>query len=280
MDSICCVCKLKYQGSHQCSSCKMPCHAICGDAADEEGYGAQVVCFICKNKESGIAANDQNVGEKDEDEPQLHDDDDGILVDRKRYRHNDATKKLDAIEWAWKNSIKSAAKKFRVNRKSIQLWMKQEDKLKQQMNSGGGKRKRLDGGGRAVQHLNIDTTLADWIKEMRLNKKPVTRSIIKNKAAALFVDTDIKELSKEMIIKSFEVCGLATTSDGYGDDRINCFKPDGSIGARGIELLREFRGKKTMKDGRNDVEEAGLSEDENDVELGGVGDDDELFFQI
>uniref|UniRef100_A0A914GYW1 Uncharacterized protein n=1 Tax=Globodera rostochiensis TaxID=31243 RepID=A0A914GYW1_GLORO len=66
-----------------------------------------------------------------------------------------------------------------------------------------------------------------------------------------------------------KVCGLATTSDGYGDDRINCFKPDGSIGARGIELLREFRGKETMKDGRNDEEEAGLSEDENNLELGG-----------
>uniref|UniRef100_A0A914H0G4 HAT C-terminal dimerisation domain-containing protein n=1 Tax=Globodera rostochiensis TaxID=31243 RepID=A0A914H0G4_GLORO len=95
-----------------------------------------------------------------------------------------------------------------------------------------------------------------------------------------WVDRSWQELSKEMIIKSFEVCGLATTSDGYGDDRINCFKPDGSIGTRGIDLLREFRGKETMKDGRNDVEEAGLSEDENNVELSGVGEDDELFFQI
>uniref|UniRef100_A0A914ID24 DDE-1 domain-containing protein n=1 Tax=Globodera rostochiensis TaxID=31243 RepID=A0A914ID24_GLORO len=69
-----------------------------------------------------------------------------------------------------------------------------------------------------------------------------------------WVDRSWQELSKEMIIKSFEVCGLATTSDGYGDDRINCFKPDGSIGTRGIDLLREFRGKETMKDGRNDVE--------------------------
>uniref|UniRef100_A0A183BK65 HTH CENPB-type domain-containing protein n=1 Tax=Globodera pallida TaxID=36090 RepID=A0A183BK65_GLOPA len=468
-------------------------------------------------------------GEKDEDEPQLHDDDDGILVDRKRHRNNEATKKLDAIEWARRNSINSAAKKFRVDRKSIREWMEQEGKLNQQMNAGGGKRKRLDGGGRAVQHLNIDTTLADWIKEMRQNKKPVTRSIIKNKATALFVDTDIKvsngwlekllkrhnfvlrrrttagqkppsnyaeavakfiiyveqrrqnvnfsgiyamdetavwfdcpdnrcietkgakevmvvttghekmritvcltarsdgrklmpyvlvnrkrpvpkivqqyrgkltinfagstwmndgttedylhkiiglklfsgkrllvwdafashksagttkvlkelgveaayipggctkfvqapdvcwnkpfkerirhyyslwitngdrqeytaagnpkapaleivldwvdrswqELSKELIIKSFEVCGLTTTIDGSGDDRIACFKPNGSIGARGIELLREFRGKETMKDGRNDEEEAGLSEDENNVDLGGVGEDDELFF--
>uniref|UniRef100_A0A183CS72 HTH CENPB-type domain-containing protein n=1 Tax=Globodera pallida TaxID=36090 RepID=A0A183CS72_GLOPA len=214
----------------------------------------QFVVILAKKKDtapnnSSVATGDD---EKDENEPQRHDDDDGILVDRKRHRHNDATKKLDAIE-----------------------------------NSCGGKRKRLDGGGRPILHPDIDTTLADWIKEMRQNKKPVSRSIIKNKATALFVDTDIKEftaagnpkapalevvldwvdrswqeLSKEMIIKSFEVCGLTTTIDGSGDHRINCFKPDGSIGARGVDLLREFRGKETMKDGRNDDEEAGLSEDE------------------
>uniref|UniRef100_A0A914HFV8 HTH CENPB-type domain-containing protein n=1 Tax=Globodera rostochiensis TaxID=31243 RepID=A0A914HFV8_GLORO len=196
MDSICCVCKLNYQGSHHCSSCKMPCHAICGDAGDEEGYGAQVVCFNCKNKGPEIDTNTQSEatgdGENKENEPQLHDDDDGIPVDRKRNRNNDAAKKLEAIEWARRNSIKSAAKKFRVDRKLVRRWMEQEDKLKQQMNTCGGKRKRLDGAGRPVQHQDIDTTLADWIKEMRLNKKPVTRSIIKNKAAALFVDTDIK----------------------------------------------------------------------------------------
>lgn len=102
-----------------------------------------------------------------------------------------------------------------------------------------------------------------------------------------------QELPKEMIIKSFEgldilpfsikfyelVCGLTTPVDGTGDDRIACFSPEGSIGVRGIELLREFRSKEMLKDGRNDEEEAGLSEDENEVELDGVGDDDELFFE-
>lgn len=41
-------------------------------------------------------------------------------------------------------------------------------------------------------HPDIDTKLAEWIREMRENKKPVSRSIIKNKAVALFIDTDIK----------------------------------------------------------------------------------------
>jgi hypothetical protein len=89
--------------------------------------------------------------------------------------------------------VHSAAKKFRVDRKCIRDWIKQENKLKQQVNSfGGGKRKRLQGGGRHVQHPEFDSTLASWIKEMRENKKPVTRSIIKNKAIEVFADTDMK----------------------------------------------------------------------------------------
>jgi hypothetical protein len=113
--------------------------------------------------------------------------------ERKRRRNNDANTKLEAIEWARKNSVHSAAKKFRVDRKRIREWTKQENKLKQQVNSfGGGKRKRLQGGGRHVQHPEFDSTLASWIKEMRENKKPVTRSIIKNKATEVFVDTDLK----------------------------------------------------------------------------------------
>uniref|UniRef100_A0A183BQD0 C2H2-type domain-containing protein n=1 Tax=Globodera pallida TaxID=36090 RepID=A0A183BQD0_GLOPA len=142
--------------SHHCSICKMP---ICGDSV-EQGFDAHVVCFNCKNKGPEITANNQSVaagdGEEDEDEPQLHDVDDDILTDRKRHRNNDATKKLEAIRWARRNSIKSAAKKFGVDRKSIQVWIKQEDKLKQQMNSGEGTRKRLNGGGRPVQHLDTD----------------------------------------------------------------------------------------------------------------------------
>uniref|UniRef100_A0A914HDT8 C2H2-type domain-containing protein n=1 Tax=Globodera rostochiensis TaxID=31243 RepID=A0A914HDT8_GLORO len=152
---------------HHCSLCKMP---ICGDAGEQEGF----VCFNCKNKGPEIAANKQSVaagdGEEDEDAPQLHDVDDAILVDRKRHRNNDATKKLEAIKWARRNSIKSAAKIFGVDRKSIQVWIKQEDKLKQQMNSGAGTRKRLDGGGRQVQHLDTDTS-SHLVKFSRASSK-------------------------------------------------------------------------------------------------------------
>ena len=67
--------------------------------------------------------------------------------------------------------------------------------------------------------------------------------------------------------------------DGTGDDQIACFKEKGSIGARGVGLLREYRAKNMTKDGRNDMEEAGLSEDENEVQLDCIGDDDELLIE-
>lgn len=75
------------------------------------------------------------------------------------------------------------------------------------------------------------------------------------------------------------MCGLTTSTDGTEDDRIMCFKSDGPIGIRGMELLREFRTKEMMKDGRNDVE-ADLFEDENEVELNEIGEDDELFCHV
>uniref|UniRef100_A0A914H5L2 SCAN domain-containing protein n=1 Tax=Globodera rostochiensis TaxID=31243 RepID=A0A914H5L2_GLORO len=226
MESICCVCKFNYQGSHCCSSCKMPCHAICGDAGDEEGYGAQVVCFNCKKS---VATGDD---EKDDNEPQFLKE----LGVEAAYIPGGCTKFIQAPYVCWNKPFKERIRHY------YSLWI-----------TNGDRQEYTAAGNPKAPALEV---VLDW------------------------VDRSWQELSKEMIIKSFEVCGLATTSDGYGDDRINCFKPDGSIGTRGIDLLREFRGKETMKDGRNDVEEAGLSEDENNVELSGVGEDDELFFQI
>jgi hypothetical protein len=89
--------------------------------------------------------------------------------------------------------VNSAASKFRVDRKCIREWMKQEDKLKQQVNTaGGGKRTRLQGGGRHVHQPEIDSALATWINEMRENKRPVSRNIIRIKAIEMFAETGIK----------------------------------------------------------------------------------------
>ena len=46
-----------------------------------------------------------------------------------------------------------------------------------------------------------------------------------------------QEFSKELIIKSFEVCALTTPLDGSGDKNIACFKSDGLIGQTGLDIL-------------------------------------------
>ena len=66
-----------------------------------------------------------------EEETQLHNDETPQLAGRKR-RNYDSSKKLEAVKYAKENSIHSAAKKFRVDRRCIQVWMKQEDELERQ----------------------------------------------------------------------------------------------------------------------------------------------------
>ena len=56
----------------------------------------------------------------------------------------------------------------------------------------GSKRMKLDGGGRKVKYLELDLELAEWIREKRENKQPVSRRIIRNKAVEIFRGTDLK----------------------------------------------------------------------------------------
>ncbi|KPD20254.1 helix-turn-helix domain-containing protein [Idiomarina zobellii] len=71
--------------------------------------------------------------DQEEEELQL-DEDEGISINRKRKRANDAVTKLEAVQWAQsKNSIKSAAKKFGVDRKLIRNWMKSEGEIRLQV---------------------------------------------------------------------------------------------------------------------------------------------------
>ena len=72
-------------------------------------------------------------------------------------------------------------------------------------------------------------------------------------------------------------CALTTPTDGSGDDRITCFKPEGSIGVKGLKILREIRSQLKAQDGRNDFEEGGISE-EVEIDFGSTNDDDILVF--
>uniref|UniRef100_A0A915M5A3 Brinker DNA-binding domain-containing protein n=1 Tax=Meloidogyne javanica TaxID=6303 RepID=A0A915M5A3_MELJA len=84
-----------------------------------------------------------------------------ISEGKKRHRIHNLTKKLEAVNWARKNFVHSASRKFNVDRKIIRNWMKDEKKLEQQKSLPGGQnRKRLDGGGRKISHPDLDKELA------------------------------------------------------------------------------------------------------------------------
>uniref|UniRef100_A0A915MZS3 HTH CENPB-type domain-containing protein n=1 Tax=Meloidogyne javanica TaxID=6303 RepID=A0A915MZS3_MELJA len=137
---------------------------------------------------------------------------------RKRYKNNNATTKLQAIEWSRLHSITSAAKKFKVARKSIRDWLQNEKKLNQQINTTvkGQNRKRLDGGGRKVLHMDLEKELADWVKEMRERKLLVSRRIIRNKALEIFKNTDLKFMRRN----NFVLRCLTTTCQHPPEDYI------------------------------------------------------------
>jgi CENP-B N-terminal DNA-binding domain len=70
----------------------------------------------------------------DEEEIQLDDGSPGPGPSKRtKYNSHTTEMKLEAIEWARKVSVKSAAKRFGVGRGSITQWAKQEKDIKQQM---------------------------------------------------------------------------------------------------------------------------------------------------
>ena len=72
---------------------------------------------------------------------------------------------------------------------------------------------------------------------------------------------------------SLLACALTTATDGSEDDKITCFKPEGSIGVYGLKILREIRALQIAQDGQNDFEEAGIEESE-DIDFEHVNEDD------
>lgn len=66
---------------------------------------------------------------------------------------------------------------------------------------------------------------------------------------------------------------LTTALDGSEDDKIYCFQPTGPIGAKGIEILREYRAKAIACDGHNDNEDPGIFDDKEPADLDEADDD-------
>ena len=84
------------------------------------------------------------------------------------------------IKYALENSIHSAAKKFRVDRKRVSEWVQKEEKV----TSMKGKRFRLDGGGRKLRDVELE--VLSWMQQRRLNMLRVFRKLIMFKAKSFY----------------------------------------------------------------------------------------------
>ncbi len=101
---------------------------------------------------------------------------------REKHRSYDVRFKLKAVEVAKKKSIAAAAREFRVDRKRIREWVKQESQLSEFKKEGKSKSKRLKGG---ANDEDMEEVLCDWVVDLRRRNLRVSRTIIIRQAKAL-----------------------------------------------------------------------------------------------
>uniref|UniRef100_A0A183CTC0 BrkDBD domain-containing protein n=1 Tax=Globodera pallida TaxID=36090 RepID=A0A183CTC0_GLOPA len=171
------------------------CHAVAPCSltnAGEEGNGGKE--FICCDCWLNIHIDTLNGGNIDNSNPTIsqqidaretsqtpgnnddpNDEPTPSLSSRKRRQQLTIKDKLDILDFAKNSSIHASSKHFNVDRQNIREWMKQEQNLRESLDSAA-KRKRLIGGGRKLSNANFDKSLADWVKELREKNLRVTRN--------------------------------------------------------------------------------------------------------
>ena len=85
-------------------------------------------------------------------------------------RSFDTAFKLKVVKAAEDHSKHYAAKLFNVNRRRVQEWCVQKEKLQSLTQSGrpiDAKRRRLQGGGRKCINEDIDNAVLHWLQERR-----------------------------------------------------------------------------------------------------------------
>lgn len=50
-EEFCKICKNIVGKAHKCKKCKGFVHLICGNTIGEEGYGQEVICFVCSKSD-------------------------------------------------------------------------------------------------------------------------------------------------------------------------------------------------------------------------------------
>lgn len=89
--------------------------------------------------------------------------------------------KLQVVSFAESTSKNQASRRFDIDRKQVQRWCKQKERL-EKLPEG---RKRLHGGGRKVKNSALDQAIVDWVQCQLENNVLLTKSHIRVKAEQL-----------------------------------------------------------------------------------------------
>ncbi|KAI1692659.1 putative tigger transposable element-derived protein 1-like [Ditylenchus destructor] len=101
-------------------------------------------------------------------------------------------KKLEILDHAKKSGIRAAARFFKVERKSIRNWMKNEPSYRREsLKVHGGEKKNLPGQGRHLINSGFDGELASWIRQERAMKGCCTQSVMLARAKVLAQRYDV-----------------------------------------------------------------------------------------
>jgi hypothetical protein len=105
-------------------------------------------------------------------------------------------------------NVSETARVFKVHRKTINDWRKQEKEIIDNFNSGSKGKKRFKGRGRNLASNDLELRLISWIEnERQVEKRRVTRKKIKHKAL---------EIHRELVSENKAKSGF-NASDGYVD---------------------------------------------------------------
>ena len=106
----------------------------------------------------------------------------GLAVKHKKYT---IKFKEEVVKYAKEHSVVATAQKFRIHRKNVQEWKRMENRL-HSVETRHDKTYRLPGSGRKVQNETVEKAVMDFVRNCRVKKLHVSRSMIKLKAIEIF----------------------------------------------------------------------------------------------
>ena len=93
------------------------------------------------------------------------------------------SKKMEIIKFAEEHNISEAARRFKVDRRTVAEWVKKKVAIQEATGQAhGGNRRRLDGGGRKPLNGKLEDDLMEWILERRGKGLRVSQMLIMKKA--------------------------------------------------------------------------------------------------